>query len=516
MGNRKIGIVIVILIICLVSGCGKNGSETDKVNVNIGNGTYFMFNNLLHYYDADSKKAVPLCFDATCDHSAEKADTCGAYKDTEFYFTSLEDEQQSRDILECADGNIWYKDGYIYMIEAKNYLDWDEATLVRYDKFGNNKEKIISLNSEYEMVGLWGDTDIGVKVIGDYMYYVKSVKAGKLGKEYICPEYTDSMANLFAGNYDDFVSHTQRRQCYVSLYKVPLDGHKQPEKLSDDIFFFGWGNDILEFISKGVIIGGNETDGITMVISDLGGTPNMDGSYFFEPKCQVYKYMPGDTQASKVCEFGFESDMFAGKVHWQRSSPYVDNSGRLLFATTEMVSTEQENYRMYAYSPKTNSCEVFYEKLGVKSIQDDGWINCTHVTRADDDYIYVYESTDEYFYINVFDKELKQVDTFNMTSTSAGSLRARQLGNIAYTDQYLIVAVSDAGTVIKTEDTEISMDAKVINLFEGTGKEGNKWAINDNYGYGYAYACVIDKSCIGTGKLKVTKLMEYPYAGYKY
>lgn len=511
-------IIAYVLLICLFAGCGKKADNPVEVG---DNGIYFMYNNLLHYYDAEAKLAVPLCFDATCDHSNEKADTCAAHKDTEFRdtYTSFEELKNANgEVLECADGNIWYKNGYIYMIEKKNVIEQSveqyEYTLVRYDKFGNNKENVITLNSEDESVGLCGDTDIGVKVIGDYLYYVKSIRAGTLGREYIYPEFTDGMADLFENDYDRFIGHVKGRQFYVSLYRVPLDGHTQPERLSEDIFFFGYGNDILEFISRGVILGGNETDGITMVVSDLGATPNMDGSYFFEPECQVYRYMPGDAEVSKVCEFGFESDMFEGRVHWQRKSPYVDNNGRLLFATTETSGTDQEIYRMYAYSPKTNSCEKFYEKLETQSIANDGFINCTHVTSADDDYIYIFESAKDCFYIHIFDKELKQADTFNMNpDISGGNFIVRALGIIAYDNQNLIMAASDESVIIKTEDSEISASSDAIDLHFATEKDGNKWAGNN---LGYLYACVIDKSCIGTGKLKITKLMEYPYAGYKY
>lgn len=510
MRRFRLGGIIIIILACLLSGCNKQMSNNNNVG---DNGTYFMFNDILHYYDADSDKAMPLCFDATCDHTSERSGKCGAYKRTEFFFKDeLEAKQAEGKIIDCADSNIWYRDDHIYMIEEKKEGEWYKSSLVRYDKFGNNKESVVALNSQDENVGLWGDTDIGVEIIGDYLYYVKSVKAGTQGREYVYPEYTDKVAGQFA-NYDSFLANFQRRECYISLYRVLLDGSKEPERLSEDIFFYSWGSDTLEFIKKSVILGGNADDGVTMVVSDMGNTPNIDGDYYFEPKCQVYHYNQGDKSVEKVYEFGFENEMFSGKVQWNRSSPYVDNKGRLLFATAESFLVHQEKYRMYSFSPKDKTCHMFYEKGGKKAVESDGLENCRRVTRSDDEYIYLYESTDEYFNIEVFDKELKHIDTLKVDGTGLGCFRASLVGNIAYTDKAVLICVNDDSLSIKTEDLEISLSKEAAKLYETPLENGNKYAKAG--GYGSAMVCVLDKSCIGTGKLKIKKLMEYPYAGYQ-
>lgn len=433
-------------------------------------------------------------------------------KKTNFFYKN--EQEEAGETIGCAGKKVWHKSGYIYMIEEKNYSDWSEATLVRYDKYGNNKEKISLLNSEYELFGLWGNADIGVTVIGDYLYYVKSIKAGNLGREYIYPEYTDSIAALYLGNYDNFVAQVKRCECYVSLYRVALSGGSNPEKLSDDIFFYGWGSDTLEFIKKSVLIGGNDEDGITMAVSTLGATPNMDGSYYFEPKCQVYTYKPGDTGVVKVKEFGLKDEMFTGEVRWQRSSPYVDDYGRLIFATGTSLDGIAETYRMYAYSAKSNSCQSFFERNAKKSVRADGLVQVSYVTREDDEYIYIYESSDEYFYINVFNKQLDMVDTLNVKCSSYDSFLARKIGAIAYDKNYLIMGVSDGFVTINTTEENISVDKNVINIWESSDEEENAWAMGGTSGYAYTF--VVDKTCIGTGELKAFKLMEYPYAGYKY
>ncbi|MBQ4283131.1 MAG: hypothetical protein IJB96_04300, partial [Lachnospira sp.] len=256
MGKIKIRIVAIMLIVCILSGCGKKVGEAE---ISKGNGTYFMFNNILHYYDADSKKAVPLCFDATCNHTSERWNSCGAYRKTEHY-----EQPEVGEYLDCSDGRIWHIGEYLYMIESKTTGEWTSAdTLVRYDKFGNNKETIVQLNEMYEYTGLYSDVRIGLKIIDNYLYYVKTVRAGNvnnnLNKEVIYPENEEEWKDLFESE-ELYKQHFAEMEAYLTFYRVPIDGSKKPEKISDEILFYGWYSDYVDYISKAVMIGGNHQD----------------------------------------------------------------------------------------------------------------------------------------------------------------------------------------------------------------------------------------------------------------
>ncbi len=512
MGKKKLRVIAILLLICLLSGCAK---KVDKKDIEKGNGTYFMFNNLLHYYDADSGKAVPLCFDATCDHTSEKWNSCGSYKITERGADTKVGEYS-----QCDDGRMWHIGDYIYMIESKKSGEWTSIdTLVRYDRFGNNKETIVQLNDTYEYVGYVNDATIGVSIIDNYLYYAKTVRAGNvnndLNKEVIYPEDKEELKELFA-NEEECRIHFAQYEYYFTFYRVPIDGSAKPEKISDEIWFYGPFTKYAGYVSRAIMIGGSHKDGITIVISDMGNSPNIYGDYFFEPRCTVYTYKDGDSKIQKNKEFTFEDEGFEGTVQWARYSQNVDKDGRLLFGTTEPLQNNGEIFRMYAYSPITGTYTEFYEKESDKpSIEKDGYENCGRVTTVDNEYIYILESSREYYHINVFDRDLKKLDTLNVDCSGAwGGPASRYFGIMATEDDYIIMGTSMSNFRINTDSGVIGLSESALKIHD------NHEDIEDKYAQegivGMAYACVIDKSCIGTGKLKITKLMEYPYAGYKY
>ncbi|MBQ4283312.1 MAG: hypothetical protein IJB96_05220, partial [Lachnospira sp.] len=183
---------------------------------------------------------------------------------------------------------------------------------------------------------------------------------------------------------------------------------------------------------------------------------------------------------------------------------------------TEELDDNQERFRMYAYTPYAGTYTAFYEKEGIRSYEKDGYENCARVTSMDDEYIYLFESTVDYYHINVFDNDLKAVDVLNVDCTGSwGGPMARHLGIMATTDDSIIMGTSVGKLKINTDSGVIGLSEEAIRFHDNSDNvEDNEYAQHGIIGV--AYACVIDKSCIGTGKLKISKLMEYPYAGYKY
>lgn len=141
------------------------------------NGYYYIYSNILYFYDIASEVNSVVCSKAECSHSTSK---CDAYVQKEPSGWGQMDENgniisdgmegfDKEKGINCGGHTIFYHDQHLYMIERTDDGDY----LVRYDSRFNNKERISLLASDKSVVGVMDDKDMTGTVFlsGGYLYY---------------------------------------------------------------------------------------------------------------------------------------------------------------------------------------------------------------------------------------------------------------------------------------------------------------------------------------------------------
>lgn len=458
-----------LLFVCLMAVCIMGACEKKEEELPPSQGTYFTFNHYIHFYDEQLQKAIPLCFKANCTHED---------RDCDAYVTTKSNYETGKHDVDCLQGRLWNYQNCLYMVEHKD----NAFTLCRYDSRGNNKTEIVRLNPEGTFVGM-GGLGYGMELIGDYFYYVVAIPREMIEETVTYPE--DDTAGF---DRDSF------RYC-IQLYRVKAEPGSATEQISDSITVYsgGLGAD------KYFLINGDGKK-VTFTVCNMAEANDYGLQGY---RCEVWTYEEGEKKAQKRKEFVRESEEFSGAVSWAYTS-CIAPDGRIYFGTEEKTDEELTVFRLYEYATEKDTFSMFYEMEYKEGVSSTGVLegNIFRTLWTDRDYLYCYEGMDnKEARFQVFDWDGQLKDTLKIeagTKPMLGVNVAARPVRLADGQGYFIAGVLPSGI----QGMELSSEAE---------KEYNNTLKNSDT-IAHGSAGIVNKSCIGTGKLEIRKIAEYPFA----
>lgn len=125
-------------------------------------GYYYLFNDILMFYDVNADVNMPVCSKTDCKHDSS---SCDAYAANSTDYDMLDWTGVN---VNCLGDMVWWESGHIYMIKRDEAGDY----LMQYDSNYTNEVKLLALGENGIRVGMPATNAAGTALMYDgYMYY---------------------------------------------------------------------------------------------------------------------------------------------------------------------------------------------------------------------------------------------------------------------------------------------------------------------------------------------------------
>lgn len=126
------------------------------------NGYYYLFRDILMFYDVNADVNMPVCSKTDCKHDSS---SCDAYAANSTDYDLLDWTGVN---VNCLGSMVWWDSGHIYMIRRDEAGDY----LMQYDSNYMNEVKLLALAENGIRVGMPATNASGTALMYDgYMYY---------------------------------------------------------------------------------------------------------------------------------------------------------------------------------------------------------------------------------------------------------------------------------------------------------------------------------------------------------